>query len=79
MSAEPVVDIQGVSKAFNGTLAVDEATFSIPPGSVYGGLGPNGAGKTTTIRMVMRILFPDSGRGEVFGLPSASADKSRIG
>ncbi len=53
------VEFQSVTKYFGDVCAVDDLTFSIPRGSIYGLLGPNGAGKTTSIRMLMQIILPD--------------------
>ena len=74
-----VVEISDIRKSFNGVHAVDGVSFSIPRGAIHGLLGPNGAGKTTTIRMLMRIILPDSGGIRVFGEKLQAADKSRIG
>ncbi len=71
--------IDKVTKKFGPMTAVDQISFSIPRGSIYGFLGPNGAGKTTTIRMIMGILYPDSGTIRVLGQPNAEAVKSRLG
>ena len=56
-----LVQVENVSKDFGNFKAVDNVSFNIKKGSVYGLLGPNGAGKTTTIRMIMDIIAPDSG------------------
>ena len=70
--------LEDVSKAFGAKLAVNRISAAIPEGSIYGFLGPNGAGKTTTIRMVMSILYPDSGRVSVLGGAPESV-KDRLG
>ena len=57
-----LIQVENVSKHFGEFKAVDNVSFNIEQGSVYGFLGPNGAGKTTTIRMIMDIIAPDSGR-----------------
>ena len=57
-----IVQVEKVSKHFGEVKAVDDVSFNIEKGSVYGLLGPNGAGKTTTIRMIMDIIAPDSGK-----------------
>lgn len=49
--------------------ALDDVTFDLPRGEVFGLLGPNGAGKTTTLKLLMRLLWPTSGRAELFGRP----------
>lgn len=59
--------------------AVDNLDLAIPAGGLYGFIGPNGAGKTTTIRMLMSILFPDTGTLEVLGHASALEAKDKIG
>lgn len=71
--------LEGVTKRFGRTTAVDDLSLSIPTGSVYGFLGQNGAGKTTTIRMIMSILYPDEGRINVLGHDRAEAVKDRLG
>jgi ABC-2 type transport system ATP-binding protein len=74
-----VVDLQDVTKTFGRHLAVDGLSLSVPRGSIYGFIGPNGSGKTTTLRMMMRILHPDSGRVTVLGEESYGAAHDRIG
>jgi ABC-2 type transport system ATP-binding protein len=71
--------LQGVTKLFGDFRAVDDVSFSLPAGSIYGFLGPNGAGKTTTIRMILEIIKPTSGTITVLGRPSALEVRQRIG
>jgi len=71
--------LKGITKAFGASKAVDSLDLEIPAGGLYGFIGPNGAGKTTSIRMIMSILFPDSGELSVLGLKSALDAKDRIG
>src|SRR3984893_5122781 len=71
--------LKGVRKTFGSTTAVHDLDLVVPRGALYGFIGPNGAGKTTTIRMIMSILFPDSGELSVLGCPSALEAKDRIG
>src|SRR5438094_2443939 len=71
--------LQGVTKTFGRTTAVDSLDLVVPRGGLYGFIGPNGAGKTTSIRMIMSIIFPDSGELSVLGRPSALDAKDRIG
>ena len=59
--------LRGVTKRFDGTVAVDDLSLTVPTGSIYGFIGPNGSGKTTTLRMIMHILLPDEGQIEVLG------------
>ena len=71
--------VQRVCKTFGATKAVTDLDLTIPQGALYGFIGPNGAGKTTTIRMIMSILFPDSGSLSILGRRSALDAKNRIG
>ncbi len=71
--------LEKVTRSFGSFVAVKDLDLVIPRGGLYGFIGPNGAGKTTTIRMIMSILFPDSGRVEVLGHGSALEAKDQIG
>ena len=59
------IDIRGLSKTFGDTVAVDDVTFAVMPGEVFGFMGHNGAGKTTTIRMLLGLLRPTGGSASV--------------
>jgi ABC-2 type transport system ATP-binding protein len=76
---ESAVEVQGLTKSFGATSALSGLDLVVPRGSTVGLIGPSGAGKTTAIRMIMSILFPDSGTLRVLGCPSAVAVKNRIG
>ncbi len=71
--------IEDVTKTFGEKTAVDRLDLRVAEGGMYGFIGPNGAGKTTTIRMIMSIIFPDSGRLSVLGKASAVESKDQIG
>jgi ABC-2 type transport system ATP-binding protein len=73
------IAIRGVTKSFGPKVAVSNLDLRVPVGGIYGFIGPNGAGKTTTIRMIMSIIFPDSGEVSVLGRRSAVESKDRIG
>jgi ABC-2 type transport system ATP-binding protein len=73
------LELKGVTKTFGRNRAVDQIDLDVPQGGMYGFIGPSGAGKTTAIRMIMSILFPDSGTLSVLGRASASDAKDRIG
>jgi ABC-2 type transport system ATP-binding protein len=77
--SEPAIALHGVTKAFEGHVAVSDLSLTIPRGSVYGLLGPNGAGKTTTLRMVLNILAPDAGEVHLLGRPADQAARDRVG
>jgi ABC-2 type transport system ATP-binding protein len=68
-----------VTKRYGALTAVDQLSLHVEPGQIFGFLGPNGAGKTTTIRMIMSILYPDSGEIRVLGKPRAIDVKDRVG
>jgi ABC-2 type transport system ATP-binding protein len=63
-----VIDVRHISKDFKEVRAVDDLSFSVPQGKVYGFLGQNGAGKSTTIRMLLTLIQPTEGEIEIFGL-----------
>ena len=56
-----IIEVKGVSKAYDKHVALDNVSLSIPQGAVFGLLGPNGAGKTSLIRIINQITAPDSG------------------
>jgi len=66
-----MIEAQGLTKRYGDKTAVDDITFTIPPGSVTGFLGPNGAGKSTTMRMIMGLDRPTHGTVTVNGKPYA--------
>ena len=70
---------ENVSKRFGDFTAVENLSFEVMPGRVFGFLGPNGAGKTTTIRMIVGITAPDEGQIELFGERMSSHLQDRIG
>jgi ABC-2 type transport system ATP-binding protein len=77
-----IITVNNLLKAFGSFRAVDEISFSIPRGQIYGFLGANGAGKTTTIRMLCGLLSPTSGEASVAGIDiikRPEAVKRRIG
>jgi ABC-2 type transport system ATP-binding protein len=76
---DAAIHLKGVTKTFGATTAVQGLDLAVPRGALYGFIGPNGAGKTTSIRMIMSILFPDSGELSILGHPSALDAKDRIG
>ena len=68
-----------LSKQFAETRAVDDLSFEVSHGEIFGLLGPNGAGKTTTIRMALDIIKPTAGYIHPLGGPMSEAKKARIG
>jgi ABC-2 type transport system ATP-binding protein len=74
-----VLTLERVTKRFDRTIAVDDLSFSVAAGTVFGFLGGNGAGKTTSLRMVLDIIRPTSGRIEVLGREPGRANAPDIG
>lgn len=66
-NSENAVEVKDLTKRFEKFTAVDQISFYIPKGEIFGLLGPNGAGKTTTIRMLCGLLLPNSGTATVLG------------
>lgn len=76
------VDVENLTRRFGNFVAVDNVSFTIKSGEIWGFLGPNGAGKSTTIRMLCGVLAPTSGRAQVLGYDvgtNPEAVKLRIG
>ncbi len=85
-NAENVIVVRGLTKVFKDfwgrpkARAVDNVSFEVKRGEVFGLLGPNGSGKSTTVKMLLGLLFPTKGHIELFGhSPRHVATKSRIG
>ena len=78
--SERVIDARGLRKYFGETLAVDDLSLTVGPGEIFGFLGPNGAGKTTSIKILLSLVTPDAGEGELLGSPIGSrASRTRVG
>jgi ABC-2 type transport system ATP-binding protein len=75
----PVVELTGVTKAYESKVAVNNLSLSIDAGQMFGLLGPNGAGKTSSIRMMMGITIPDSGSVSLFDKPFERKSLERVG
>lgn len=73
------LEVKNITKKFDKLIAVDDASFTVPEGSVFGLIGRNGAGKTTTIRMMMNIYQPDSGEVLLRGKLVDEEFKSKVG
>lgn len=82
MSSEAVISSQNLTKKFGSFTAVDQITFEVKKGEIFGFLGANGAGKTTAMKMFCGLLRPTSGQGFVAGLDiykESEKIKKRIG
>lgn len=73
------VQLESVTKRYGAFTAVNDLSFRVAQGEIYGFLGPNGAGKTTTLRMMLDIVQPSAGRISVLGASSAITVRRRIG
>jgi ABC-2 type transport system ATP-binding protein len=68
MAHQPIIHVAGIRKAYGRTVALDEVSFEVHPGEIFGLIGPNGAGKTTTMECVEGLRTPDQGSISVLGL-----------
>jgi len=75
----PAVEVSHIVKSYADKAVVNDLSFSVAQGEVFGLIGPNGAGKTTTIRMMMDIIKPDSGEVTVLGEKLSEASKNKLG
>lgn len=73
------LEVKNLTKTFDKLIAVDNASFEVPEGSIFGLIGRNGAGKTTTIRMMMNIYLPDSGEVVLRGVKVGQDFKNQVG
>jgi len=64
-----VIEARGLTKRYGATIAVDDLTFTVPPGRVTGFLGPNGSGKSTTMRLLLQLDRPNAGTATFSGQP----------
>ena len=67
----PILEIDGLTKRFGHFTAVDQVSFKIEKGSIFGFLGPNGSGKSTVIRLLCGLLQPSGGKARIAGLDVA--------
>jgi ABC-2 type transport system ATP-binding protein len=78
----PAIETEALTKRYGRHRGIEDVTFAVRPGEVFGFLGPNGAGKTTTIRTLLDLIHPTSGSARVFGLDSrrdSVAIRARLG
>lgn len=68
METEAIVSTENLTKKYNAQVAVDQLSFCVNKGEIFGFLGPNGAGKTTTLLMLLGLTEPSAGKAEVLGL-----------
>jgi len=75
------ISVKGLTKSYGDLVAVKDATFEVPLGTICGFVGPNGSGKTTTIRMLLSLISPTSGSGEILDEPISHPERylSQVG
>jgi ABC-2 type transport system ATP-binding protein len=73
------VEVNHIFKSFADKVVVNDLSFSVAQGEIFGLIGPNGAGKTTTIRMMMDIIKPDSGDVTILGEKLSESTKNKLG
>ncbi len=73
------LEAEGLVKRYGARTAVQDLSFSVPQGAIYGVLGPNGAGKSTTLRMIVGVLKPTAGRIDLLGGPLSRDSLRRVG
>ena len=73
------LEVHNATKVFGDRAVVDDVSFEVRPGEIFGFLGPNGSGKTTTMRMALNIIRPDSGRFSVLGGDVSRGALQRVG
>jgi ABC-2 type transport system ATP-binding protein len=78
----PVIEITNLSKYYGRSMGIEDISFEVVQGDIFGFIGPNGAGKSTTIRILLNLIFPTSGSGRIFGMDMVRDSKkirSRVG
>jgi ABC-2 type transport system ATP-binding protein len=76
--ATTAIEVSHLTKVFGGRVAVEDVSFSVARGEVFGFLGPNGAGKTTTVRILGTLIAPTSGAATVAGVPLTRANEAEV-
>ncbi|MFQ9921956.1 MAG: ABC transporter ATP-binding protein [Beduini sp.] len=75
---DKIIEISHLNKKFGDFTAIDDLSFSLESGKIYGIIGPNGAGKSTTMSLLMGLIYPTMGTGMVKGFPLGSQEAKQI-
>ena len=78
-SQDGTLELSGLRRTYGEVVALDDLSFTVPPGQVFGFLGPNGAGKTTAMRAIVGVASLDSGSVRWNGRPVGEQERRRIG
>lgn len=62
-----IIDVQNLTKYYGKSRGVENLSFTVNEGEIFGFIGPNGAGKSTTIRLLLSLIYPTSGQATIFG------------
>jgi ABC-2 type transport system ATP-binding protein len=73
--SDTVIDITNLSKSYGRNIGIEDVSFDIKEGEVFGFIGPNGAGKSTTIRILLNLIFPSGGSARIMGMDVISETK----
>jgi ABC-type branched-subunit amino acid transport system ATPase component len=74
-----VLELQGLTRRYGDLLALDDLSFTVAEGQMFGFVGPNGAGKTTAMRIILGVLAPDAGQVRWRGQPMTDEMRRRVG
>ena len=75
---QKIIKVEHMNKYFNSFKAIDDLSFELEGGKIYGIIGPNGAGKSTTMSLLMGLIFPSSGSGSIKGHPLGSNEAKKL-
>lgn len=75
---DKIIEVSHLNKKFGDFQAINDLSFSLESGKIYGIIGPNGAGKSTTMSLLMGLIFPTSGTGSIKGFPLGSIEAKKI-
>jgi ABC-2 type transport system ATP-binding protein len=74
-----VLELQGLTRRYGDLVALDDLSFTVREGQMFGFVGPNGAGKTTAMRIILGVLAPDAGEVRWRGQPMNDEIRKRVG
>jgi ABC-2 type transport system ATP-binding protein len=74
-----MLELQGLTRRYGDLVALDDLSFTVAEGQIFGFVGPNGAGKTTAMRIILGVLEPDAGQVRWRGQPMTDETRKRVG